>query len=187
MSQLYFIEKNFMFRRFTKDHDRRIKGDEILKPFINLDEIKEFSSREKGKYGESCAGISEKIGAKKLGYSISIVPPGKRVCPFHNHHINEEMFLILEGSGTLRFGSEEYSIKKHDIIACPPGDRHVAHQIINTSDKPLRYLCLSTKDPYDICEYPDSDKILSYCHHENTKFGHVGYLKDKADYYEGEL
>ncbi len=128
-----------------------------MKPLINLDEVNDFEEIDDGPFQERYAGISEKIGAKKLGYSIAIVPPNKKVCPFHNHRINEEMFLILEGEGTLRFGDREYSIKKNDIIACPPGGREVAHQIINTSDCDIKYLCLSTNEPFDICEYPDSN------------------------------
>ena len=157
-----------------------------MQPFLNLDEITEFSTRDEGKYGESCAGISEHIGAKRLGYSLSVVAPGKRVCPFHNHHINEEMFLIISGEGLLRYGEKEYPIKKHDIIACPPGGADVAHQIINTSDKELRYLCLSTNDPYDICEYPDSNKVLSYRAHPTSKFRHIARLDEEIDYYDGE-
>ena len=158
----------------------------MKKPFLNLDEIENFKERSDGKFGERCAGVSEQIGAKRLGYSVSIVAPGQRVCPFHNHHINEEMFLILDGQGTLRFGDAEYPIKKNDIIACPPGGRDVAHQIINTSDQDIRYLCLSTNDPYDICEYPDSNKILSYAHHDDGKFGYITSTTAPKDYYDGE-
>ena len=172
--------------RFITVASLTLNWGEKMKPVINIDELKDFSSRDDGKYGESCAGISELIGAKRLGYSLSIVPPGKRVCPFHNHHVNEEMFLIIEGKGTLRFGSQEYPLKKHDIIACPPGGREVAHQIINTSDQELRYLCLSTNDPFDICEYPDSNKILSFSSQNDKKFGHIGYMNDKVGYYDGE-
>ena len=82
-----------------------------MKPFINLDELSEFEESNDGKFGEKYATIGEKIGAKKLGYSFSVVPPGKRVCPFHNHRINEEMFLIIEGKGILRFGEKEYRVK----------------------------------------------------------------------------
>lgn len=158
-----------------------------MKPFLNIDEITYFAPLEEGPFQEKCARISDKIGAKKLGYSISIVPPDKKVCPFHNHHINEEMFLILEGSGTLRFGEEEYAIKQHDIIACPPGGREVAHQIVNTSESDIKYLCLSTNEPYDICEYPDSDKVLAMAGEQgNRKFHHIFRVSDEVDYYEGE-
>ena len=158
-----------------------------MKPLINLDEVDHFKEHGDGSFQEKYAEIDEKIGAQKLGYSITILSPGKMVCPFHNHRVNEEMFLVLEGTGTLRFGETQYPIKTHDIIACPPGGRDVAHQIINTSDSDLRYLCLSTKEPMDICEYPDSDKMLAYAgDSEGGTFRHIFKLNDEVDYFLDE-
>ena len=158
-----------------------------MKPTINLDELDDYQDSVHGPFGESYAEVGEKIGAEKLGYSVSILQPGKKVCPFHNHRVNEEMFLILEGSGTLRFGKEEYPLKVHDIIACPPGARDVAHQIINTSDAELRYLCLSTTEPFDICEYPDSNKMLALAgERDKGGFRHIGRMEQAVDYYDGE-
>ncbi|MDA8792153.1 cupin domain-containing protein [Bacteriovoracaceae bacterium] len=160
----------------------------MKKPFLNIDEITEFEQSSNGKYEEKYAPISPLIGAEKLGYSLSIVPPGKRVCPFHNHQVNEEMFLILEGEGTLRFGNKEYQIKKHDIIACPPGGKEVAHQIINTSNSDLKYLCLSTNKPVEICEYPDSNKVLAMVGEQgNRKFRYMVKADQDVDYLDGEL
>ncbi|MFV1983833.1 MAG: cupin domain-containing protein [Thiohalomonadales bacterium] len=158
-----------------------------MNPFINLDELNDYQESHDGPYQEKYLGISEKIGAAKLGYSVTIVPPGKKACPFHNHRINEEMFLILEGTGTLRYGEAEYAIKKHDIIACPPGGQDVAHQIINTSELDIRYLCLSTNEPYDICEYPDSNKVMSMVGKPgNREFRLISKVDDEVDYFYGE-
>ncbi len=44
--------------------------------------------------------------AKKLGAAVDWVPPGKATCPYHFHYAQEEMFVILEGSGTLRVAGE---------------------------------------------------------------------------------
>jgi len=52
---------------------------------------------------------------------------------------------------------EEIEISKGDYITCPAGSG--AHQIINTSDKTLRYLCFSTMIEPDVIVYPDSNKI----------------------------
>lgn len=159
-----------------------------MKPFINLNELTESHTTENGKYGEASYSISDLIGARKLGYSVSVVPPGKRVCPFHNHHINEEMFLILEGEGSLRFGDQTFDIKPLDIIACPPGGKEVAHQIINTGNQELVYLCLSTNEAMDVCEYPDSGKLLSFVGEPgNRTLRHISRKQDAVDYYEGEL
>ncbi len=157
-----------------------------MKPFMNLDEL-EFESSEQGIYGESWAVISDRIGAKKLGYSLTILPPGKRVCPYHNHRIDEEMFFILEGSGTLRFGDQTYPVRANDIIACPPGDRSVAHQIVNTGDVPMKFLALSTREQHDICEYPDANKVGVFCRAEGReKMRHFFKVEQAVDYFEGE-
>lgn len=104
-------------------------------------------------------GISSRIGAKQLGYNLTVVPPGKRAFPFHSHRINEEMFFVLEGEGEIRIGDETHPLKEGDIIACPTGGPETAHQIINTSaDRELKYLAVSTCVWPEIAEYPDSGK-----------------------------
>jgi uncharacterized cupin superfamily protein len=103
--------------------------------------------------------FSAQIGAKKLGYNITAVPPGKRAFPLHCHRVNEEMFFIIEGSGEVRIGEERYPIRTGDVIACPPGGPEKAHQIINTGTSQLRYLAVSTKESPEICEYPDTGKV----------------------------
>ena len=89
--------------------------------------------------------IGSMIGAQKLGYNVTEIPPGKRAFPFHNHRVNGEMFFVLVGRGEVRIGSQTYAIRAGDIIACPPGGQETAHQIINTGSKPPRYLAVSTQ------------------------------------------
>jgi uncharacterized cupin superfamily protein len=130
-----------------------------MKPIMNLDEVKLDDVEENGIYTSSRGQISDHIGAQKLGYNLTILPPGKVQCPFHSHHGEEEMFFILEGSGELRFGDKTYPLRQHDVIACPAGGPAVAHQIINTGKTEMRYLSLSTLVEIETCEYPDSNKI----------------------------
>ena len=158
-----------------------------MKPLINIEDIIEFKDHDHGAFKAKYADVGGKIGATKLGYNITIIPSGKKSYPFHNHHVSEEMFLILEGTGLLRFGDKKFPIKKNDIIACPTGDRSVAHQIINDSKTDLRYLALGTKTPYDICEYPDSDKILSRVTSEDdSNLWNMSKGNESYDYFEGE-
>jgi uncharacterized cupin superfamily protein len=130
-----------------------------MKPLMNLDEVAFDDVEENGLYTSSRGQISDRIGARKLGYNLSVLPPGKAQCPFHSHHGEEEMFLILEGVGELRFGDQRYPIRQHDVIACPTGGPEVAHQIINTGTTTMRYLAVSNRVEIEVCEYPDSDKI----------------------------
>ena len=66
-----------------------------MKPLINVDDITEFKGHEHGGFKAQYADVGGKIGAIQLGYNITIISPGKKSWPFHNHHISEEMFLIL--------------------------------------------------------------------------------------------
>ena|SRR5581483_2113303 len=131
----------------------------MSKPIMNLDDVEFDDVEANGLYTSSRGQIGTHIGAKKLGYNLTVLPPGKAQCPFHNHHAEEEMFFIIEGEGELRFGNQRYPIRKHDVIACPPGGPEVAHQIINTGTTTMRYLSLSTLSEIEACEYPDSQKV----------------------------
>lgn len=131
-------------------------------PIMNLDEVEFDDVEDNGFFTSKRGTIGERIGARKLGYNLTVLPPGKAQCPFHNHHGEEEMFLVLEGEGVLRFGEARYPIRRHDVIACPTGGPEVAHQIINTGTTTMRYLSLSSIVDIETCEYPDSGKIAVY-------------------------
>jgi uncharacterized cupin superfamily protein len=131
----------------------------MSKPFVNLDELQFDDTEDNGFYTSRRALFSAGIGARKLGYNLTELPPGKAQCPFHAHREEEEMFLILDGEGELRFGEQRFKLRRHDVVACPTGGAEVAHQIINTGKTPLRYLSLSNVSSTEVCEYPDSQKI----------------------------
>jgi len=163
-----------------------------MKPIVNLDEVVLRRLSHGDKFEVLEGPISAAAGAKQLGYSIAVVPPGKRAYPFHCHHVNEEMFFVLEGSGVLRLGEAEYPIRKGDVIAAPAGGRETAHQIVNTSSGELRYLMISTMLPTDVIEHPDSDKVAIFVggapgyDADRRTFNYRGRLGPKCDYWEGE-
>ena len=157
------------------------------KPFVNLEEVEFDDVEENGRYTSRRARFSAAIGARKLGYNLTELPPGKTQCPFHSHRAEEEMFLILEGEGELRFGSQRYRIRKHDVIACPTGGAEVAHQIINTGTTPMRYLSLSNVEAVEVCEYPDSNKIGVFADAPGAPgLRGLHRASSAVDYYDGE-
>ena len=158
-----------------------------MKPLLNLDDITQFDDvEEHGIYTSKRALFSASIGARQLGYNLTVLPPGKAQCPFHSHHAEEEMFLILDGEGELRFGAERFAIRRHDVIACPTGGPEVAHQIVNTGTEPLRYLALSTLAEIEACEYPDSGKISISCRREPSALRKIFRAETDTDYYDRE-
>ena len=132
------------------------------------------------------AQLGAGTAARKLGLSVDTVPPGKQSCPYHLHHAQEEMFVIIEGSGTLRVAGQRLPIKAGDVIFIPPGPEY-PHHIINTSGAPLKYLSISTKDYPEICEYPDSGKVMAqgFVDGKNTVRA-IHPRSTEVDYWDGE-
>lgn len=157
-----------------------------MKPVMNLDEVEFDDVEENGLYTSKRATISDHIGAKKLGYNLTVLPPGKAQCPFHSHHAEEELFFILEGEGELRFGDKRYPLRAHDVIACPTGGPEVAHQIINTGAATMRYLAISNLTEIEICEYPDSGKVGVFDARHADRLRKLFRAETDVDYYDRE-
>ena len=154
-------------------------------PLMNLADAVFDDIEDNGFYTSRRASIAEHLGARQLGYNLTVLPPGKAQCPFHNHRGEEEMFFILEGEGELRFGDRRYPLRAHDVIACPTGGPEVAHQIINTGSSELRYLAVSNRVEIEICEYPDSGKILFGADRE-PRLRQMVRAENGVDYYDRE-
>lgn len=127
---------------------------------VNLSEVeaKQSLATAGSKFGSKTRQLGDPAGGRAIGCSWYEVEPGKTTFPFHWHAANEEVVFILEGEGTLRMGEARVPIRAGDYIAMPTGPDG-AHQILNTSDAPLRYLCFSTMNNVEVVGYPDSKKI----------------------------
>ena len=152
----------------------------------NFNEVELRHAELEPKYECSHARLTEGMAARKLAAGLNVVPAGKRACPYHLHHAQEEMFVILEGTGTLRVAGEMLPVKAGDVIVIPSG-RDYPHQLINTSSRVLKYLAIGTTDEPEICEYPDSGKYLAEVGVATEHpFGAIGRTSTVVDYWEGE-
>ncbi len=158
----------------------------IAQKVINIDELK-FEHFEQGeKFASDSARIGPLLGAKDLGYSYDVVSPGKSSCPFHSHRAEEEMFFIVKGEGTLRFGNETRKIRAGDFICCPTGGPETAHQIVNDSAAELAYISVSTMMPAEVCEYPDSKKVGAFGGTGSERLRHMTHYEHGVEYWKGE-
>jgi uncharacterized cupin superfamily protein len=143
-------------------------------------------------FAAKLGAIGSKIGAQKLGYNLTVIPPGKRAFPRHSHRVNEEMFFILDGTGEVRIGDRTWPIRQGDVIACPPGGPETAHHIVNTGADEMRFLAVSTMLTPEIADYPDSGKFGVFAiegvdpdgRPRGTRF--VGRRETGLDYWDGE-
>jgi len=172
----------------------------MTKPILNISDV-ELQPRPAAfaatgpaaeRYEARMGMIGPRVGAQKLGYNITAIPPGKRAFPFHSHRVNEEMFFVIEGTGEVRIGSSVYPIRAGDVIACPPGGKETAHQIVNSGAVELKYLAVSTKLSPEICEYPDSNKFGILAEFppgpdgQPQGFRFVGREGNAVEYWDGE-
>jgi uncharacterized cupin superfamily protein len=137
-------------------------------------------------YDSMGARLATGTAAQKLGASVDTVAPGKRSCPYHFHYAQEEMFIVIEGSGTLRVAGEMLPIRAGDVIFIPPGPEY-PHQIINTSGAPLKYVSISTRESPEVCEYPDSGKYMADASANGARaFTAIQRKGESVDYWDGE-
>ena len=158
---------------------------------VNLFDDRDWDQeREAGGYALKRIGVGQRLGGELLGAGLFEVPPGKASGPYHTHWGNEELLIVLEGAPTLRTPQGERELRPGDTALFRRGPDG-AHQVINRSSEPVRFLIVSTTIHPDVGEYPDSGKV--------GVFGGAPPLigedaplelfvrKDAAvDYYEGE-
>ncbi len=132
------------------------------KPVVNLADLALVTQAHGDTFEARTAPVAAPLGAERLGARFVEVPAGKKAWPFHTHHANDEMFVILSGRGRLRFGEETHDIGAGDVIVCPAGGPETAHQLIASAGEPLRYLAVSTMNEPDVLEYPDSGKLTIF-------------------------
>jgi uncharacterized cupin superfamily protein len=153
---------------------------------VNIDELALERFEKGARFACDAVRVGPLVGAKDLGYSYDVVPPGKRSCPFHSHRAEEEMFFIVRGSGLLRYGNETRKVRAGDFICCPTGGPETAHQIVNDSAEELAYISVSTMMPAEVCEYPDSGKVGAYGGAGATRLRHLTPAGAAVDYWKDE-
>ena len=139
-------------------------------------------------YASGDARLNDLLGLTQLGACYIEVPPGKSSCPYHVHHCEDELFVILEGEADYRFGERHHPVRAGDILGAPRGGPEFAHQLINTGTTPLRYLAVSSVAEAEICEYPDSGKfgIFRRDSGQGREFRFIGRESTSVDYWDGD-
>ena len=152
----------------------------------NINTIEKMAVGNGKKFAAKVGRFSALLGMKKLGLGLVELEPGKRAWPYHEHYGMEELFIILEGMGTIRYADAEYPIAEGDVIFTPTGEG-TAHQIINTSSEKLVYLAFSSENSPELCFYPDSRKYGAYVQTSEGKSTTFLAHEDSAiNYFDGE-
>lgn len=149
---------------------------------INAAEL-QYERDSHGRFASEDGEIGLLIGARKLGYRLSRIPPGKAFCPLHWHEQEEEFYYVLEGHPSVRTLRGSLRCNPGDFIAFPTGKRG-AHQLLNESDSPCLVLMVGGWSQSEVCFYPDSEKVMVDVPGSGVSL--TLRTKPELDYYDGE-
>ena len=101
--------------------------------------------------------LGDVVGSIETGLSHMTIPPGGEGYPPHCHSAEEELFVVLAGSGTVTLGDESAEVRRGSVVSRPAGTR-VAHSFAAGADG-LAYLAYGTREPNDIVYFPRTDEV----------------------------
>lgn len=122
--------------------------------------------------------IGEALGSRTTGMQHLTVAPGALSSPPHCHSAEEEVFVVLDGDGTLLLGDEEHPVRAGSVVGRPPGTG-VAHAF-RAGEHRLTLLAYGTREPNDICFYPRSGKVSLRGIRAMFRVEQVGYWDGEA-------
>ncbi len=115
-------------------------GDYTLKHY-NLDEVGVLQP------------LKNDLGLEAVGISLSRMEPGMGYPYFHAHKEQEEIFICLKGTGTIKVGDEEVAMKAGDFLRI---SADVPRAVGNKTDAACTFLILGALPPVKFL----SDKMM---------------------------
>ena len=82
----------------------------------------------------------ETTGSRRIDYRVSMYQPMAHV-ETHTHKVQEQIYHVLEGEGSMEIEGKRQVVRKHDVIFIPPG---VAHSIRNDGITDLVFIVVTT-------------------------------------------
>lgn len=82
----------------------------------------------------------ETAGSRLVDYRISTYQPMAYV-ETHAHEVQEQIYHVLEGEGSMEIAGKRQIVRKHDVIFIPPG---IPHSICNNGISDLTFIVVTT-------------------------------------------
>jgi uncharacterized cupin superfamily protein len=99
-------------------------------------------------------------GSQELGATLYEIAAGGAISPYHFHHANEELLVVLAGSPVVRTPGGPRRVAAGAVVAFPRGEGG-AHAVTNPGPEPARVLLVSTMRFPDIAEHLDTGATLA--------------------------
>lgn len=106
------------------------------------------------------ARVAAAAGARRLGASVYEVQEGGAVAPYHLHHGNEELLVVLAGRPLLRTPEGTRRLQPGAVVSFLPGPDG-AHRITNPGPEPIRVLLVSTMEFPEVAEHLSTGTVMA--------------------------
>ena len=95
----------------------------------------------KSSIGRAILGLAPVTkGSIHLDHRLSCYQPMAYVAP-HTHKVQEQVYHVLEGEGTMEIAGKRRVVRRHDVIFIPPG---VEHAIYNSGLTDLVFIVVTS-------------------------------------------
>ncbi len=153
---------------------------DVLASRVNVDELEYMRwPHDLPPFDAGSAEVGWLLGGKRLAYAAATLRRGEHYCPYHWHTAEEEAFVVMRGTPTVRTARGTFTLRAGDVVAFPANPSG-AHRIWNDAGEDAVVLLFANADSGDVCYYPDSQKFVV----EAT--GTLVREHPQLDYFEGE-
>ena len=118
---------------------------------VNLDDVE-------GEDGDDWKRLGRAAGSQRTGLNWGRLGADELDDNEHVHSAEEELFVVLEGGGTIFLGGEPHEVRAGSVVSRPAGSR-VAHHWQAGPDG-LTALFYGTREPNDIIWYPRTRELF---------------------------
>src|SRR3954470_7710391 len=101
-----------------------------------------------------------RAGSHELGATLYEIEGGGAISPYHFHHANEELLIVLAGSPEVRTPGGRQRLAPGAVMAFARGEDG-AHAVMNPGPEPARVLLVSTMHFPDVAEHVDTGTVLA--------------------------
>jgi uncharacterized cupin superfamily protein len=127
-------------------------------------------------YHETYRALAAAAGSSRCGLNHCELEPGQQGSPTHIHSAEEEVYIVLAGSGEALLGEETQPLRPGSVLWCPPAGR-VGHAV-RAGTEGMTYLVYGTRCPGEWVYYPRSRKV--------SLRGGVMFRVEPVEYLDGE-
>jgi uncharacterized cupin superfamily protein len=146
--------------------------------------------RDRGEFGATIRNVGVALGSTTTGMRHATIAPGRINAPPHVHNAEEEMFVVLDGAGTLVLYdldgavAGEHAVRAGHVVARPAGTG-VAHTF-RAGDGGMTVLSYGERRGEDVAWYPRSSKLAFRGFSGGGVLGGIVVKVDRADFWDGE-